>query len=152
MRCRETRGAMQRSHKRAPVWVTIQMGASPVPPRFPFPLARPFPSRFKWSALGNRSVRHGGATRNLSLVENHRGNKVKAPSGTSHYRIPNRNYEPWPAGYVPGEPRADNRSPVTDSRARSKGVRRPTAATYTRAPFNRERRDQTHQVERGVSS
>lgn len=102
--CGRKRGeAVQRSHKRALVWVTIQIGVSLVPPHssptLPSLLARrSLPvSSGQPSAIVRRGRRER-ASRNLSLVENHRGNKVKAPSGTSRYRIPNRNYEPAARG------------------------------------------------------
>lgn len=119
LRGRKREEVVQWPHKWALVWVAIQIEASPVPPLVhPFPsLAIPFP--FQVVSPRQSSGAAGElASRNLSLVENHRGNKVKAPSGTSHHRIPNRNYGPH-------SPRTTctRIERIIDSHAKSKGAR-----------------------------
>lgn len=109
-RKREARRCNGRISER-PVWVAIQIGVSSLSHLVPLSPSPAQPSRHSSSAVlypfqvvsprqSSDAAGESGASRNLSLVENHRGNKVKAPSGTSRYRIPNRNYEPWPAGYI----------------------------------------------------
>lgn len=125
---------MQQRHRQAPVWVTIQMGASLVPP-----LVSLFPSHGHSlpvsSGQPSAIVRCGGLARDSQSVPRRKSPRKQSKSSlrrASHYRIPNRNYEPWPAGYVHGEPRTDNRSPVNRfQRKIERRKARPTDANRT---------------------